>query len=281
MLIKEVGTIPISVSTAAAVEALFLENPEIKKDFKYTKESLWFNLRTLYRNLLGSINSEVTFTDEDLILDLAEEIKILLTVLSENNVKGKNKVVLYANDHNNLEKIFPYSKVKRPKTEKQILYFKRENRVLKTLLESLEPTEDYDVKRGNHILEGNDEEAIVLTHQPIDLLSRYRFSELHLLESHTGKIKRQSQWNTKLTSGGKLTRIPFNSFTLQLFGDNSTNFYSWSLGYKQVLTELAKSSNWNSLTGSEKFINDIMKVKGSNPVVYDLFENLLKTKMFF
>lgn len=275
---RETSVIPISVSSALALESLFSEDPE--KDFVYRNQSLWFNVRTLYRNLISAIKPEIDYDDEMLTLDLLEEIEILLTVVSENNVKGKNKVVLYANSHNNLEKLFPYAKVKHPKTEKQIKYFKQEKRILESLFDNLDSKEDYTVQMGDCELNGDDKEVIVLTHHPIDLLSRYQFSELLLLESHTGAIKRQSQWNTKLTGGKQHPRIPFNALTLQVFGDQSTNFYSYSAAYKKAIIDLAKKANWNALTGSEKIITDLVQVKVTNPVVYDLFAKLIEKKMF-
>lgn len=276
---RETGEIPISVSTALAIESLF--NQEIERDFSYNNQSLWFNVRTIFRNLLGAVKVETDYDDEMILLDLLEEITVILTVLEENNVKGKNKVVLYANSHNNLEKLFPYAKVKRPKTDKQVEYYQIEKRIIETLFDNISTNDDYSVETGDCKLEGKDQSAIVLTHHPVDLLSRYKFSELLLLESHTGVIKKQSQWNTKLTGGKQNPRLPFNSLTLQVFGDQSTNFYSYSAAYKKVLIDLAKKANWNALTGSEKIISDLTHVKVSNPVIYDLFAKIVTKKMFF
>ena len=272
---RETGNIPVTISTSNALESLFAE------DKKYNNEVLWLNLRTIFRNLINSINFEVDFDIEMLVSDMLEEINIISIFLAENNVKGKNKVILYANSHNKLTKALPNAKVKLPKTEKQIQYHNFEKGVLESITNLLDTNDDYSLKTGDYKLEGKDKKAIVLTHQPIDLLSRYKFSDLTLLESHTGNLKRQSQWNSKLTGGSNLSRIPFNALTLQIFGDNSTNFYSYSVVYKKVLMDLAKKANWNALTGTDKLLNDLVQVKIDNPIVYDLYQKIVTKKLYF
>ncbi len=276
---KELGTIPISVSTALALEALFM--PEEEKPSEYKGQSLWFNIRTLYRNLITTILPDQEYDNKMVISDLLEEINTIIEILSDYGVCGKNKIVFYINSHQSLPKIFSNAKLKIPKTQKQILYFNNEKIVLEAFVKNFVSNEKYTVKIGDYKLDGEDSDAIILTHMPIDLLSRYRFSNLLLLESHTGKLKPQSVWNSKLTGGIKNHRIPFNSFTIQVIGDNSTNFYSYSIIYKSALLELAKESNWSTITGSEKFINDISKLKVTHPFVYDLFSKLITNKMFF
>ena len=276
---RELGAMPISVSTALALEALFM--PEEEKPSEYKGQSLWFNIRTLYRNLISTIIADQEYDNKMVISDLLEEINVIGEILSDYEVCGKNKIVFYINSHQSLSKLFPHAKLKMPKTQKQVTYFDNEKIVLEAFIKNFTSTNNYDVKIGDYMLEGDDANAIVLTHMPIDLLSRYKFSSLLLLESHTGKLKPQSAWNSKLTGGVNNHRIPFNSLTLQVIGDNSTNFYSFSLIYKKALLTLAKESNWSTMTGSEKFLNDVATLKNTDPFVYGLFSKLTTKKMFF
>jgi hypothetical protein len=73
------------------------------------------------------------------------------------------------------------------------------------------------------------------------------------LESHTGAIKNPAEWNTKLTGGAKeLSNIPFNRFTLQLFGDNGHMFLSGPLRLREIVLGIAKRDHWTSVTTSER-----------------------------
>jgi hypothetical protein len=89
--------------------------------------------------------------------------------------------------------------------------------------------------------------ALMISHYPVDLLQRYRFEALTLLESHTGAVKPPNLWNTKLKDGRELERIPFDRMTLQLFGDGIT-FTPMNLKVRQKMVELAEKNKWTPMT---------------------------------
>src|SRR5690606_9561418 len=97
-----------------------------------------------------------------------------------------------------------------------------------------------DVRYYDVYIEGKFQDTMLLTHIPVDLLSADRFSKLVLLESHTGAIKPHLSWYTKLTNGKELFRMPFNRFTLQVFGDNGVHFAPMPMKMKQAVKDISE-----------------------------------------
>jgi hypothetical protein len=81
-----------------------------------------------------------------------------------------------------------------------------------------------------------------------------------LLETHTGAIKNYLQWNTKLTKGKDLVRMPFCKFTLQVFGDNGNVFSPMSMALKEAVTKLSVDDNWTNVATQDRLIYSIKKI---------------------
>ena len=92
-----------------------------------------------------------------------------------------------------------------------------------------------------------DVRATLITHYPVDLLARYNFTELHLLESHTGAIKNPSMWNTKLQNGRDIPNIPFDRATLQVFGDG-VMYRPMNMKIRKAFIEMAEKHQWSAAT---------------------------------
>jgi hypothetical protein len=108
------------------------------------------------------------------------------------------------------------------------------------------------IRQFNFEITGHHPASLIVTHFPVDLFGRYRFNQLDLLESHTGKIKPPAQWNTKLSAKREETdMLPFNPFTLQVFGDNQ-QFVHQLPRVKEAVVETAKATGWSSVTTMEK-----------------------------
>ena len=260
---RELGeTVPISIGTAIAMEEL-LNSDEISE-----LESIWFNVRTLLRNLVDSCGDHGELDSVHVVSDLIEELIVLEDLFQSGS--GKHiEANFYINSHKSLAKKFPLAKIKTPRTEKQLAYTKFEEDVIGELKDTLESRDIEPLKEGDCDINGEDKRGILLTHIPMDLLSRYSFSSLILLESHTGRRKPSSQWNTKLTGGNKNNRIPFNGVTLQLFGDNATLFYGWPLKYKKAFLELAEIDEWNATTTRDRIMDSIKNVIKKDPFLYN------------
>ena len=153
----------------------------------------------------------------------------------------------------------PLASFKEPKTDNQRAYSTAE-RIMMSIV-TAQP--DIDIVKCKLLLPGVNVESWIMTSYPVDLLSRYQFAKLMLLESHTGNLREPSEWNRRLSNNPSYARLPFNILTLQVLGDRSTLFNSQSPKVKKVLLETATSYNWTPMTTMLKIQNDIKKISDS------------------
>jgi hypothetical protein len=255
---REVGTqVPVSIATALALESAFgisEEMPEHKtKPPIHTVNALWINVRTMVRNILGAIPSadqDRVFPDPlvDAITSEMQIIKAAVDRFSHNSCK----VVFYCQSYHSLKREYPHCFHRELKTEKQQFFKGLEDNTIAKMADTVfEPILTSDLK-----LKGNNDDALIITHMPVDLLSRYEFTKLRLLESHTGKVKAYTSWSSKLTGGKDLARMPFNRVTLQFFGDG-VHFSTFPAKEKKQIIELADRHRWNPTTTLDKMKADI------------------------
>lgn len=269
--------VPMSIGTALAFESIcglgeFLTpQPQIMKH-----DVVWINIRTLFRNCLGSIGKDYknSVRAQDIVHGMVEDCRIIESTLTSQTT-GRVKPVFYFCSFKGLEKEFKYAYWKQVKTNKQKIEQDLETSTIKLFLkeENIQPDLDYrhyDVK-----ITDSDRRAIILTHYPVDLLWRKKFATLMLLESHTGKLKSKVEWYTKLTNGKKYSRIPFNRLTLQLFGDNNLIFASMLPSLKNKLLEIAEQDKWTPATTDERVSVSLNKIY--DPREKTFFLNLLRS----
>lgn len=258
---REKGQVPISIGTSLALEAamgIYPDRPESPPPFSRAKQ-LWINLRTLVRNLYACLPTDLkeTVLPDDLWQFVQEEMSIIPAAVEKGSM-GNTRVVYYVSDYKKLAQRFPGAIIKEAKTSKQIVQQKIEEVALELVLQN---NQLHHVEFFDFDIQGRHPASFIITHLPVDLLARYHFERLELLESHTGKIKGPGAWNTKLTNGKELSNIPFNSFTLQLFGDNGNMFSPQSLSLRRAVVELAGKRNWTSVTTQEKIRDDVRRVE--------------------
>ncbi len=258
---REKGQVPVTIGTALALEAgmgIYPDRPESPPPFSRAKE-LWINLRTLVRNLYACLPTDLkdTVLPDDLWGYVQEEMSIIPAAVEKGSM-GNTRVIYYVSEYNRLTQRFPGAIVKEFKTHKQIVQQKIEEITLQL---ALEKNHHHHVEVLDFDIQGQHPGSFIITHLPIDLLARYHFERLELLESHTGKIKGPGAWNTKLTNGKELSNIPFNRFTLQLFGDNGNMFSPHSISLRRALMELAARRGWTNVTSLEKIRDDVRKVE--------------------
>lgn len=255
---REVGTqVPISIATALALESAFgisEDHPEHKaKPPILTINALWINVRTLIRNIMSAIPSadQAKVFPDPLVDALTSEIQIIQAAVDRYTHSGC-KVVIYCQSYRSIERTYPHCFHRALKTDKQQFLRALEDDVILKLEGILQtPMQRSDLK-----LHGGDHDALIVTHMPVDLLSRYEFTKLRLLESHTGKVKTYTSWSSKLSGGKDLTRIPFNHVTLQFFGDG-VHFSTFPAKEKKQIIELADARRWNPTTTLDKMRADI------------------------
>lgn len=257
---RELGEFPVSFGTSMAILLVGDSNKESPsiKEAKEKPEQLWINIGTLFRNMESVIDKTVTakLTSDITVPVLLEEIRLIVNYVRE-IYADKMRVVFYQSDYVWLHKEFPRAGVKTPTTELQKNY----DRILKQTLRAIKkPMRDLikeDFTLGDrayvdyHVFEDFPQAEFktlwVLTHHPVDLLGFKRTKKVQLLESQTARLRSKYEWNAKLT-GKKVEHMPFNKLTIQIFGDQGTNFSSMGAKYKKVLFDVAKERKWNPTT---------------------------------
>ena len=235
---------PLSVATGRAIASFvgkLPDAPATQPDI-LNRDLLLVNVRTLIRNLYGSMNKEQRAKLEEFTVTeaLVAEMRIIETIIAEES-DGRCRVVFYHCTYTDIIRKFTRAIPKTANTVLQKQAAAEEHTVTQYLFKDFKdnaPIEKYNVD-----FPSMDANTAILTHYPIDLLQRYKFKSLVLLESHTGAIKPPMMWNTKLWEGRDLEIIPFDRMTLQLFGDNVL-FVPMAVKIRQRVYKVATKNGW-------------------------------------
>lgn len=270
---REVGALPLSIATSFAIESLAGQHPDIKVDTPPILEAreLWVNVRTLIRNLIGSVDKEYSKSLQPSPIGQAISIEMNVIDSTINKVsKGLCSTVFYFPAYRTMAKRYPRASLKLPSTAMQQMMQGLEFDVLKYLkaLEGFIDIREYDVE-----ITGKHPKSLILTHYPVDLLSKSSFQGLKLIESHTGAIKGPLEWNSKLTNGKELLMMPFSPFTLQVFGDSGNLFSPKSIKHKNAVKGLAEKYNWNAMTTRDRIMLGVKSLP-SDEIKADLMQML-------
>lgn len=258
---RTMSSFALSIGTALAFESLFKgDRPafdphrEIPQQVNIRDyQEIWVNLGTLVRNINSSVPSQVQdqLMAVDFYVTMESEIETIRSLVHDGS-GGKTRLVLYRTDHSRLKAKHPHARLKEDTTPKQQMFAGLRDAVLGEW-----------IKRHSHIPGNNaffekltpehKKKTLILTHDAYDLLSWPAFGELHLLESHTGLLKRRSMWYTKYTGGKELARIPFNSTFMQVFGD-SANFHPFPGKDRTTVKNTALEREWTQVTTRERLV---------------------------
>lgn len=263
---REVGRLSISLGTSFAIEALCGLGEGVVKPPIYDYKLILVNVRTLIRNCLNALKSkDVERLDAHALASvIVEEWQIIQSAVVKLH---KVQLVPYIPTYEDLERRFPDAIILAPNTPKQQLHYNLEVSTSILLMSAglieglVHVVSTFDSFKGK---------TLILTHSPVDLLQRYQFSSLELLESHTGKIKSPSQWGSKL-QGKDNHRLPLNTFTLQVFGDGY-KFRPQPLVARRAVHATAQLHQWTPTTTLSKIRTNITNAVKEN----DIRELLLK-----
>lgn len=236
---RSVGGLGMSVGTSLAFEGPGASSVR-------SSDTVLFNLRTLIRNAQESYEKDdPEYKDVDQIVkDVESDIVILSKWLEQARAGKVIKMVIYYPTYALIKLKYKHATLWEPTTELQKAKAALSAAVAKKLMSKYEKLITQTIM-GMPEFKGM---GIVMTHHAVDLAEERGYSRLHLLESHTGLLKPFTQWYTKLTGGKELHNMPFNRLSIQIFGDNSTNFRSSSIGIKNLLKKLAEEHNWTTAT---------------------------------
>lgn len=263
---RVVGNLNVSISTNMAIDGLYNRIPDKPKEKTLPAlqgNAIFFNVRTLFRNIWGSMkSSDAENTSLNTFVDIIEqEIMTLQEALSMED--HPLEAFFYAPSYEHLRKFYPNGELKDVTTDKMTNKVLMENRVLATLKKQDEtgamPIIFNDVELKTKV----PYKAFILSHYPVDLLHTNGFDKTFLLESHTGTVKGPDKWYTKLSTKNIEfnERIPFNKGTIQFFGDSGGMFKSQPMGAKKRVVEVAVKYKWNQQTTRSRML-DTLRLAG-------------------
>lgn len=238
---RTLSSLPISVGTGLAIESL-VQSPLARYS------SFLLNLRTLFRNALGSFDNDEgeTPSTEEVIEAVSDDMKGIAEALTSTNLSAHLSLIFYQPSYKGMKSMFPYAKLKNAEGNKLTPLQRNIETMREEVTEAILDKYKKVITENNVTLPRFNGRAIVLTHHLVDLATSDSYTRLNLLESHTGIIKTFPEFYTKLTGGKELSNIPLNKLTLQVFGDRAVDFYSLPMRIKNEIRRLADEAKWSS-----------------------------------
>ncbi|MGN6746827.1 hypothetical protein, partial [Neisseria sp. P0024.S002] len=154
-------------------------------------------------------------------------------------------------------------------TELQKNYTKRMVRTLEIVLKRY--NQGMDIKNAsdrnhmirvynNQITDRETRKTFIISSYAYDLTAYRKFSNLKLLETHTGAIKGRELWYTKYENHSAVPPMPFRLDLLTILGDK-TLFRTKVPKFRQTIIELAKANRWTPLTTTDKIRMNIGSIQ--------------------
>lgn len=259
------GKYPVSIGTSVALEGMFglIEGSHTTpSNAPYNAyQCIVFNLRTLARNYLSSYKAVDlnTINFATLSMDFVGEVNLIRNIV-EDNSSGKLKHSIYNNTHEGLPRVLKKAIFKTKYTARQAFNANLESLLcdaVHTFATTTANNLNYEHTTLN-ITQGL-RTNVILTHLPVDII----LCNLHcdLLESHTGRIKPPHLFASKLKNASD--NIPFNSYTIQIFGDTANTILPQASAIKAEVTELCKAAGFTAVTSKKRFY-EVLTSKGSS-----------------
>ena len=259
---RDMSGFPVSVGTGLALETLFepvmdVIDPEreVKKVVDINRYNVFlFNIETLARNMFNAIPKEVItrYTQYDILATLNDEINFIAMFFRQNGFD----VRFYYNTH----KVFKTKykdRLREPSTARQI----RQELMIAFCMTNARRLDEQVMVFNDRVRYKSSDRVLMLTHFPADLLSSSNFRILDLLESHTGTVKSQREFNTKYFKVPRqdMSFLPFWESLLVTFGD-SVMFRPARIRKRIEVYELMLKEKVNPLTPPKSSIEkEILK----------------------
>lgn len=250
---REVYQFPISAPTSLALEGSLGIHPDLELDHEPIQHysEIWFNLSTLFRNFYNSLPNEIRdrVVETDLLEPFVSEIHTIDGILEQR--VSKIKKFYYINSARSLKDFYPNASFRVASTKLQRAYKAIHDGVLERMPMHLT---DHDIKRFDVRINPREttSQSLMVTHYLEELLSAHYFNELHMLESHTGRIRPSYEWGARLyrpsTDKYELdSTFPFTPFTVQVMGTGQT-FSPQPIKYRRFVLEMARHEHWSAVT---------------------------------
>lgn len=222
--LRSMSGFPVSIGTSLALETLFTPVQAVYDSTRKVPERInlddynnyIFNISTLLRNLINSVSSNdiLTISKKDILDTLLDEITYLTEFFHSEGLT----INFYTNNYAFVKQTYEKSgNLRKATTDKQMAF----DNIVKYCLDFISK-QDEVYQFSNAIHYNREDQALIFTHVPWDLLSYSKFVKLDLLESHTGLIKSRRLWNTKYypIPQHDMSFLPFMEKLLVTFGDH-------------------------------------------------------------
>jgi hypothetical protein len=277
---RNISAFPLSIGTSLSMESLFSPEltpydpsrviPNIVRVSDY--QEIWINVETLFRNIISAVNKEVFINcnEEELKDTLLTEMEVINGLFM---IEGKGlckPMYYYCTRKGLVGKYHVAVKLREDKTEGQKMFTDKFDKTIKLLIKQTDEVRafDYDIRPLGK------SKAMIMTHIPYDLLSYKNFTELDLLESNTGKLKKKYQWNSKYFPVGDadLSILPFTRKFLLVFGDKVL-LHAMDMRLRKSIVEVAHARKWTALSTEDKVMLDL-SLDIREPYVVDFLRKL-------
>lgn len=261
---RQLGPSGLVIGTHLALETFFYKDLDLyDKDRDFVKGDInkysyhVYNVFTIARNIL---NACLYKNKEEIIMDpsFPKVMKFEVTQLSE-YYKGTNCTpLLFYPDYKPIYSGYNVGK----ETADTANY--REHMLIKGVLSKM------NIKACNnnkgYVIPKLKGEILLTTNIPVDLFNPHNIT---LLESHTGKLKTRSEWNSKYHPVGKadLTNLPYVEELLYILGDKII-VTPCDIKTRKELVAIATKHKWNPRTTRMQVISDLNR--------YNMFRVLIK-----
>lgn len=263
---RTVTPIGLSVGTGIALESLFdidvfdssRKGPDRVDPTNF--ETHIFNIYTLFRNVVNS----VSYKDKELVIttklahnQLLNDMYLLIELYKDTGID----LVFYLPNYSSV-----YAKFNKNKPAGVYKPYNLHSYIVDNLKRLKFPGNVYNGTE-NGLLPPHRGKVLIMTHFTMDLLSVTGIPGLHLLESHTGKIKSPIEWGSKYHPIGKrdLSIMPMNKKLLYILGDK-TIVKPLDLLSRRTLHESAIEKKWTPLTGTISIEKVVSKIQKTIPV---------------
>lgn len=263
---RTISSFGVSVGTGLMLESIIdtptterIDNERIipnKINYQNYK-GLIFNFYTLLRNMVNSFETPIKYETKHvpiLFKEVIDEFNIIRDIFSV-YTNDEHYVKLFIPSYKKAIEIFNINK-----KYEGLLYIEKNKTLEKDFNKYF-----LDINKTNTIYnksyhfpnEYKINDYLICTHMAIDLLGSNKF---HLLESHTGKLKKQVEFNSKYAKFGNndMSILPFNDILLFLLGDNQL-IKGVDVKYKKIIYDTAVIRNWTPATTRQKVIHDLNK----------------------
>lgn len=260
---RQLSSFMVSVGTGLGLESLFKPTHERIDDTKEIVEFdidnidiLYVNIETLFRNIiesLGNIAVKVGFlknmeSPEYMVDMIIDEVNVIHN-LSES--VSHLSTILFIPDYSDVCRIHSCRHDVTENTMK-LLYMDVLEKV-KRFFHKDKSELELETINISHKLPSSNKRVGIFSHHGVDLLNVKSIRKLFLVESHTGKIKRSVDFNTKYHKIGdkNMSIFPFNERLIFLLGDREMAMPG-KIKIRRAIYNLAINKNWTAFSSMER-----------------------------